>query len=218
MGEHRSRRSSGRLLTGTLVAVIAAALLMGARSTGAYWTDEHTVAAGSLTSGSLDITLRPGTDGTFADSITLPAAALSGMFPGDSRAFSMAVRSDGVEAPLTYQVRGMSTGNADLGASLQTHIWLGGQATNTGSITTGYRNDQFGGNYGGSCPGGTQIGPATPLSTGSDVVLTTTEPTMEPGDIDELCVLVTLRDDAPGTAMDKTAAITFTVTARSVGR
>lgn len=227
MADHRGRRRLRNLL-GPLAAALAVLLVLAAsRGTGAFWTDRAEVEGGALSSGSLDLTLRRSNNAgdAFADDVTVPSAALAGMLPGDSRTFNIAVRSAGVEAPLTYQVYGQSSPSAApnpnvLGSSLQVEIWsTAGSATNPGGPGVGYRTDQFGTAYGATCPSGPQIGGPTALSVSAPVLLTSGPGTaLAPGDVSSLCLRVTLPADVSGTAMGKSTTITFTALARSVAR
>lgn len=229
MSRPRRRKSTRRascLFGATAAAAAAVLALSGIQSTGALWATQDTVSPGSLGSGTLDLKLRPSSStGTFADTVTIPAASLTGMLPGDSRAFTMSVRSDSIAAPMSYQVFGRTAASAEpdanvLGNALQTSIWVtGGAAVNPGSPTTGYRTDQFGTALGASCPAGTQVGPTTTLSVTAATLLTpAASATLQPNGVSNLCLTVTLPSDASGAAMGKSASLTLRVLGRSVER
>jgi alternate signal-mediated exported protein len=195
-----SRATSSRSRTGRalLALAVAAVLLLGGRSTLAFWTRSASVSPGSIKSGSIDLKV----DGVDNDS-AFSTLALSGMQPGDTTAAIITVKNGGL-SPLTYTVNAAAT-NAD-GKNLRSVLVV---KVTTDSTVTGTGHAR-------TCAGTAIAGSATSFTTG----LVPTARTLAAGAQETLCVQATLPNAAPvsttTTYQNASTAVTFAFNASQV--
>jgi predicted ribosomally synthesized peptide with SipW-like signal peptide len=199
----RARRRPRTILRSTrLRALLTLGILLGLGSVGtlAYWTDQAVVTGGSFTSGTLDVKV------SGADSFTWSAFALSDMTPGESVAASVPVQNAG-SIPFTYSATALGSGG--LLPALTFKVYVGGTASNSGSLANADRT--------GSCSG-TQIGSAYTLTTTAQAVIPTADQqSLAVGGSQSVCVVATLPATAGNAYQGTDAATTFTFDAKQVG-
>ena len=204
---HRRRRN------GRVRALLSLGLLLGISqvSTLASWTDSATVQGGSLSTGTLDLTVGEsapnqltGQGGTWTHS----TLTLGAMAPGESVARALTVGNGGSVA-LTYAATVTTSTNELYNVSapgLQLTVLDGGTPTNTGAQATNNRT--------GTCTGGS----ATALSNTN--VSTTASPlhgstaSLASGASRTYCVLARLATSAPNAMQGKSPFLTFTFSAQ----
>ena len=178
-GAHRAERAhsrQGRPLPALLLARVALLGATGGLGTFAYWNDVETVSGGTITAGSLDLTVE-GVQGPY----TWSALEMESMAPGESVAADLTIANAGT-TPFTVQVRGTAAGA--LAPYVTTTVYVGGKAT---ADTLFPRNE--------SCSG--TAGPAAQLTSPTPVLLATTDVLQPPAGSTSLCVVMTLHAAAP---------------------
>lgn len=208
-GHHRAAKRPGgpRRVLSALMAVLGAVVLLGSvQGTFAFWSDEASMSTGSLTAGTLDVTLDGNLAGRANDggTWTQTTFALDAMLPGESRATSFAVRNAGTSG-LTYAVAGSATGA--LAPALRFSVYAGGAAANTGTAAAG--------NRAGSCAGAAVATDVTLAA--ASAVLTATRRTLASGASEQVCVIARLTLDAANGMQGATATATFAFNGRQVG-
>lgn len=170
---------------------------LGAVGTLAYWTDSATLAAGTFTSGTLDIKLN-GSDGTAANPASFTTSlALANMQPGNSKAAVVNVQNAG-NIDFTYTATGLAGGA--LAPFLSFNVRVGGSVAGTGSSQT--------------CTGGTSFFTGT-LTASSQPVIAANQP-LNAGANGDVCVSATLPTaEAGGQGLSTTS--TFSFAAKQVG-
>lgn len=170
---------------------------LGAVGTLAYWTDSATLAAGTFTSGTLDIKLN-GSDGTAANPANFTTSlALANMQPGNSKAAVVNVQNAG-NIDFTYMATGLAGGA--LAPFLSFNVRVGGSVAGTGSSQT--------------CTGGTSTFTGT-LTVSSQPVIAANQP-LNAGANGDVCVSATLPTaEAGGQGLSTTS--TFSFAAKQVG-
>jgi predicted ribosomally synthesized peptide with SipW-like signal peptide len=206
MDSHDAPRRPGLLrgLRSTRVRVLlATGMLLGLNVPGtlAYWTDSATVAGGTFSSGTLDMTL-DGNQGN-PEAWTNSVMTLGDMVPGESFAASFPVRNDGTVA-FTYTATGTASG--DLAPELSFQAVVGGDAASNATV---------GGLRTGTCAGGTAMVAQTLDATPRTVVGTAQE--LAAGASQSVCLLVTLSTAAPGSAQGQSATGTLVFAAKQLG-
>lgn len=176
---------------------IGTVLGLGAVGTLAAWTDQATATA-SFSAGTLDLKLATTTGGTPADSIEVTSLNMTAMYPGVSRAATVAVFNSGT-VPLTYLMAGTSangTGGSggNLGGALTASIYTGGTATNSGTT--------------GTCTG-TLVGTANLPITGP---LLAAPRLLAQAQTETLCLVVALPVTASTDLQGTSTSVTFTFT------
>lgn len=198
MSTHRSatprrRRRSGRvraLLSLGAVAVLATG--MSVKGTFAFWTDAATATTGSFTAGKLDITLNGQLAGASNNGGTTPitSIALTGMFPGESAAYTFPLATTADSIGVTYTVAGYVVSGA-LSPALRFTLHTG--AAGTPQTTNGVRT--------GSCTGprisaeADQTIAATSTMNSPTPLVTTAQP-LAAGATQTICVLVRMDPNA----------------------
>jgi hypothetical protein len=199
---HRDARSPLVLLgTAACVLLVVSGVL---RPTGASWTADAEVDAGSLAASSLDVTVAAD-GGPAGSSVAAETLGVSDLLPGDSRAMQLTVRNASARAPMAFTVRGRAT-SAALGAAVRLRVWTDASAASSGSSATGWS---------GSCSGGTPVtGEVSLGATDGDVVTTPVGP-LAPGAERRLCVRMSLPADAPTSARGVDGRLVLTVDGRA---
>lgn len=180
-------RAAGALLAATVVGV-------GSLGTYAFWTDEATLASGTITSGTLDLSVNGATATTF----TWTTLTMSDMAPGESKAAAVTLQNTGT-TPFTLSATGRLSGAATLTVLTFTPT-LGGSPT----TDTVYPKQE-------ACTGGTAGSPV--VLTGTDQAFLPTTAVVPPGESRTLCVVALLPANADNSAQGKTTTATFTVSA-----
>lgn len=197
----RTRGRDGRPVL--IAASLSLALLTtwNVQTTGALWTSSASVEAGGIEHGTLDLQWNAETD----DDLTLTGFALSGMYPGDSRAVTINAANASDGSPMAYTVYARGT-NPNL-AGLTVQVFLGGTATNGGSAQAGYTS---------SCSG-TALATAQAVGT-SDAAVGEIAGPLAPGSTHTLCVRVQLAATSPASAQGQSGQIILTAIARQLER
>jgi predicted ribosomally synthesized peptide with SipW-like signal peptide len=214
MSRHRDtdRPRGSRRLTAWAGVVALPLLTLGAGVGGTFaaWTDGATLGTGSLTSGTLDITLNgnlagPGTTnnpGTW----THPGLALANIAPGESVAVSFPVRNNGSIA-LKYTVTGTGSGGLAVANGMQLATYFGVPAANTGSEAAGNRTGSCGGTTPTDANGTTLT--STPATFATDRVLAA-------GASETVCVVARLSSAAGNALQGQTMTASLLFNARQV--
>lgn len=175
---------------------------LGSVSTLAYWTDEATLAAGTIQSGSLDLKL----DG--ADNLpSTTKLAITNLVPGESVAATVNVQRAPGTVAFTYSVTGKVNETHELATGLRFKLFAGAAGTSSAN-GNGIRTQ--------SC-GGTQLAGGTDgiaLSTATDLVTNrtalATPSTVQPAAVTEnLCIQAILPSTAGNGTQSKSATATF---------
>jgi hypothetical protein len=202
-----ARRTALPLPLSVTLAVTAAAVLLGSiTGTFAFWSDDGTVASGSLRSGTLDLTFDGNLAGAGANggTWTNTAFALDTMLPGESVAASFVLRNAGT-AGLTYAVSGSATGA--LAPGLRFSVYAGGAAANAGTAAAG--------NRAGTC-GGAALATDATLG-GSASVVVASRRALAAGASETVCLVARLDSSAANSLQGTTAAATLVFDGRQVG-
>ena len=189
----------------------------GAIGTVAYWSDEATLATGSITSGSLDLQVG-GLDPETGDVAWQAVGAdelwrysvreLDNVAPGESVAMDLFLRNAG-SATLTFTATGISTTMA-MNPHLTASTVLGGTASNTGTREAVNRT--------GTCSAGTPWWTRHVLSTTPFAVTPDNEAvTLGPGAQIRVCMLAGLAAAAPGSSQNSETEIRVVFRAKQVG-
>ncbi|GHJ59577.1 hypothetical protein NOK12_20950 [Nocardioides sp. OK12] len=200
-GAHRAEKvpRRGRPLSGLLV---AAAVLLGATGglgTFAYWNDVETVSGGTVTAGSLDLTVN-GVQGPYVWNVL----QMNDMAPGESVAASLVIENAG-STPFTVTVTGAAatTGAVSVLPYVTATVRVGG----TASSDDDYPRTE-------TCSGGT-LAFESKLTTASQPLATTTVIPRSPGS-STLCVSLSLAGAAPMDVQRSTFTPSFELTATQV--
>lgn len=159
-------------LVGVVVALLAGLMLGGTQGSYAFWTDRDDVAAGTFTTGTLDLTVNGAQGNPTAYAAT--DLTLSRMVPGESVAATLTIRNAG-DASFTWVPTLAESGNAVLTNALDVTMV---RATTAGPMDTSYPRTQ-----------GCQAG-GTPMPSGA------TAPSLAIGTQTTLCVLVSMPSTA----------------------
>lgn len=179
-------------------------LVFAAATTGTYahWTDDVAIGGTTFTSGTID--LRVNTLNSVTSS-TLSMTGSSLMVPGSSSAEVFTLRNSGT-APLKWTMTGGLSGTDaaayNTAGSLRVRVVVNGTRSGTGNTA--------------SCTGGSELvaGAALTNAPGTSIVSNRQGP-IAPTATVNVCLQVTLANDAPGSLQGKTAAATFTLTGTS---
>jgi alternate signal-mediated exported protein len=123
-GTHRKDHLSNKLVKGSLAAAVGVALLMGGAGTLASWNDTSVIAGGTITAGTLSITVpgsTPASDGWKSGSTAIPNIATYRIVPGDTltyqKTFIVTATGDSLTATASLgalSITGASQGAADV--------------------------------------------------------------------------------------------------------
>lgn len=220
MGKHaerRSRKHRRRVWSVRVRVLLCLGLFLSPAAVGtmAYWTDEATIRSGSITSGTLDLTVGAteaesdhlqGPGGEFAYS----QMTIGDLVPGESVARPFVVRNFG-NVPYRYNAQ-VFTENDQLSASpagLRIAVFRGGAATNTGTTSAGDRR--------GSCPGGTSVINQLVSTATVDIDIHGTDQTLQPGVAQPYCAVISLDPASPNSLQGKITALVIALQARQLG-
>ncbi len=166
---------------------------LGAVGTLAYWTDSATLAAGTFTSGTLDIKLN-GSDGPVGTPATFTGGfTTTNMQPGDQKSAAVSVQNAG-SIDLTYSATGVSSGT--LGSLLTFTVVANSSVSGTG------------------CTAGTTT--YNDLSLASAATVIAGPRTILAGQNESVCVIAKLPSTTT-TGQNTTGSVTFTFSAKQVG-
>jgi len=214
MGRHAApRRWFGRGRTRALLSLGVLATL-GIATTTAYWTDEATINAGTIQSGTLDLSAGPTSGaehlgGTGPNTWSSALLTISNLVPGESIASTFVVRNSGTAA-LRFNATVRSTSNALTSGitGLRVQVFDNATtATNGGSQSTGNRS--------GSCTGAQAISSYVSTTASgnvfpADIVLPTTGATRT------LCVRAELSSGAGNALQGLSTQVVLTLNALQV--
>lgn len=202
-GAHRAERAhsrQGRPLPALLLALVALLGATGGLGTLAYWNDVEAVRGGTITAGSLDLTV-DGVQGPY----TWSALTMEQMAPGESLAADLTIRNAG-STPFTVVMSGTATGGLATHLTVTAHV--GGTAT---SVDLYPRKETCGGAPA-SATRTLGVDPQDLATTG------TVGPTTGPGSSITICVVLTLPSDVPLAAQGTWIEPRFALTATQVQR
>jgi alternate signal-mediated exported protein len=233
MSSHRAERPSRLRLTrrtrptkgpriqwfgqGRTRALLATGIMFGLGATGtyAYWTDQGTVTAGTISSGTLDLTAGPSTGlenltGTGPNNWDYTAFNISEMIPGESISKTVVVGNNG-SAPLRFNATVKSTNNNLTSGTDGLQITI--HDNSTANTQTG---TQAAGNRTGTCSGSVSLTDYVDTSAsgnafGTDISLPSN------GNTRSLCVRALLMTSAPNSLMNKSTSIVITLSATQLG-
>lgn len=193
--------------------MLSLGLLLGITQVGtlASWTDSATVDGGSISSGTLDLTVGAssanqlsGAGGTW----TYSTLAVAAMAPGESMAFPLTVGNGGSTA-LTYTATVVSSNN-----DLFNVTTPGLQLTAVEGATVGNSGTQASNNRVGTCTGGSATAlTSTNVSTTANG-LHASSVSLAPAATRSYCLLVKLATTAPNGMQGKTTVLTFSFSAQ----
>lgn len=190
---HR-HRPRGRLVRAAGAIAAATVVGVGSLSTYAFWTDAATVSSGTITSGTLNLSV----DGDADATVAWPALTLTDMAPGESVAAELSVENVGT-TPFTFSVTG--TYGAQLQPHFQVRVVRAGTAGNVGPA---YPRT-------GSCTGGTETFATASLPNGTEVV--PTSPVIAAGGSTTVCVVASLPLAAANAARGQSGTLTLQISA-----
>lgn len=219
MGRLETRRT--RLRRALASRKVRAVLCLGifaapaAVGTMAYWTDEATIETGTLTSGTLDLTV--GSTVEASENLRGPGGSyeystltIGGLVPGESIARPFVVRNFGTTG---FRFNGsIFTSNSDLVSGdngLQVAIYAGGTPTDAGS--------EPGGNRVGTCPGGVLLKKQAVKPSTDTVDIEPSDFLLEPGTTRSYCAVIGLGTAAPSSLQNKITRLIITLDAKQVG-
>ena len=195
---HRARHGQprGRLVRAACALLAATVVGVGSLGTYAFWTDEATLASGTITSGTLNLRV-DGNEGN-PTPYSWTALSLTDMAPGESVAAQLSVQNTGT-TPFTFTATGAFT--AGIQPYFQLRVVRGGTAGNSGSA---YPRT-------GSCTGGTETFATGTLANGATVV--PTSPVVAAGGSTTLCVIASLPISAANAAQGASGTLTLNLSA-----
>jgi predicted ribosomally synthesized peptide with SipW-like signal peptide len=211
-GTHRAERAN-RLRRGQSQALLlAGALLLGATSglgTLAYWNDVETVSGGTITAGTLDLSVED--DGGVVTGLWNDLA-ISSMAPGESIAATLTVRNVG-STPFTVEIFGKAAGTAGpLGGSLVNHVTANAQVGGTALPDDGGLYPRQA-----TCSGGAGKAAALLGTSARSLATTGVVGSTAPGNSITICLQLTLPSvETPDTVQGANFEPTFTFTATQV--
>lgn len=189
--DHTPRRRTGRVRALLALGVV---LGLGSLTTGAYWTDDATVTGITLSSGKLDLKLDGQDDLTGYTSLSI-----TNMVPGQSVAAVLTVSNAG-NVPFTYTATSTATNPDSKNLAGALTVKVTGATTVTGSSPTA------------TCGGATLAGTGAALGGG----LVTTARTITPGNLERLCLQITLPTTAANSVQDASTGVTLSFNASQV--
>jgi predicted ribosomally synthesized peptide with SipW-like signal peptide len=195
-GAHRAERAhirQGRPLPALLLALVALLGATGGLGTFAYWNDVETVSGGTITAGSLDLTVE---DSNSVAVSKWNQLTLGNIAPGESVAAALTIRNVGT-TPFTVAVAASGTGL--LMPAVDVAV-----ASGVAPVTTSS-----------SYPRRQTCGVATDRPLGGSPTWDLAG-TVLPGGSIQLCVRLALRVTADNTLQGKTITPSFTLTATQV--
>ena len=201
-GTHRAERANRLRRRPSQALLLAGALLLGATSglgTLAYWNDVETVSGGTITAGTLDLTVE-GVQGPYSWS----DLKMDAMAPGESVAAELSIQNAG-STPFTLTVTGAATGTGTV--SLLPYVTATIRMDGTASPDEDYPRTE-------TCSGGT-VTFSSPLTTTSQVVATSGVIAGGSGTA-SMCVSLALSGTAPMDVQRSTVMPTFQLTATQV--
>lgn len=214
-GRRRARR--GVRLSSVQIRLLLCLGLLGLPAgvgTTAYWTDTATIQSGSISSGTLDLTV--GT--TAANSTNLPGQGgtyqyseltVANLVPGESIARPFAVRNSGTVS-FSYNA-GISTANNNLvstGSGLRVQIHVDSTPTETGSEAAGNRV--------GTCSGPVISDQAVSTST-QTVTIHPTNQVLAPGVTRIYCARILLVGTSPNSLQGQSTTLIIGLNATQLG-
>lgn len=201
-----SNEKPGRLRRrGVVRAILGIGIILGLGgvNTLALWTDTATMNTGTITSGSLDMTLQgnlTGPGGTWNNT----SFTFTNMIPGESYAVTIPVQRAANTAPFSYTMTGAMTG------ALAQHVrWnvVSGSANTQTVSSTGIRTQ--------ACTGTSVVSNVTLSSTQANVI-GTPRPIAGSTYSESLCLRVELPASAGNTAQSLTGSATFVFNATQI--
>lgn len=184
-------------------ALLSVGVLLGTGSLGtlATWTDTAELAAGTITSGTMDLQLDAG--GAVGTGTGHQRADISwdGLTPGERKAFDLSVHNAG-DPPFTYSAaatRGASPAWTYVGTPITVQLFTG-----TAEPDSTYPQQD-------GCSGG-PLGPARNVD-GSSQPLLDAAMRLEAGANDQLCLVVGLAEDADNQNQGRTGSLALDFTA-----
>jgi len=235
MSEHRAKRPLLRLPRrranrqrgerlwfgqGRTRALMATGILfgLGATATYAYWSDQGTVTAGPITSGTLDMTARDSAGGSdnlqgAGSNWNYTAFSISDLIPSESMSKTLVVRNSG-NAPFRINATVASSNNNLTSGSNGLQVIIFDNSTAAAQTGT-----QAAGNRGGTCTGGSQVYSGYVSTTPSANLYTVATSPQLPnnGDTRSYCVRAILDSTAPNALQTKSTNVVITLSAAQLG-
>lgn len=213
----RRRASRRARLTSVQIRLLLCLGLLGIPAgvgTTAYWTDTATIQSGSISSGTLDLTVGttaenstnlPGQGGTYQYS----ELTVANLVPGESIARPFAVRNSGTVS-FSYNA-GISTANNNLvasGSGLRVQIYADSTPTETGSEALGNRS--------GTCSGTAISDQAVSTSTGT-IDIHAIDQVLAPGVTRIYCARILLVSTSPNSLQNQSTTLRIGLDAVQLG-